>query len=164
MEGVAVSPPGLRKEEAKFLRDLREFWKGHHQEELYGNLEVYLLRNLPRVGVGFFRRSGFYPDFIIWIKDKKKKITQVQFIDPHGLHHGGLTGNRDRIEALKELKEISKQTPFRKKKMTMSGYLLTQTKLDEIPDVGDLDWQALEQDYSILRQEGSYLNKIFKIE
>jgi hypothetical protein len=99
LEGISVRPPGLRKEEADFLADLQEFWRQHHDDGSYRHKEIYVLRNLPRVGVGFFRRSGFYPDFILWIVDKKDKTTQVQFLDPHGLHHGGLSGNRDKIEA-----------------------------------------------------------------
>lgn len=115
----------------------------------------------PRVGVGFFRRSGFYPDFILWIIDKKDKATQVQFLDPHGLHHGGLSGNRDKIEALKELKQLSLEAPFKKKKITMTGYLLTRTKREQIPGAEDKEWDVLEKDYQILRQEGKeYLKKI----
>ena len=161
LEGISVRPPGLRKEEADFLVDLQEFWRQHHDDDSYRHKEIYVLRNLPRVGVGFFRRSGFYPDFILWIIDKKDKTTQVQFLDPHGLHHGGLSGNRDKIEALKELKQVSLEAPFKKKKITMTGYLLTRTKREQIPGAEDIEWGALEKDYQILRQEGKgYLKKI----
>lgn len=160
LEGITIHPPGLRREEADFLRDLRDFWAIHHNDQEHRRREIYVLRNLPRVGVGFFRRSGFYPDFIIWVRDRKSKRTHLQFIDPHGLHHGGLSGNRERIEALKELSEISQEAAFRKKKLTMGGYLLTRTKLNQIPGAEDLGWQELEKDYQVLRQEGEYLTKI----
>jgi hypothetical protein len=163
LDGISIHPPGLGREEAEFLGDLRDFWKTHHDAEEYLSREVYVLRNLPRVGVGFFRRSGFYPDFILWVKDGKSKRTHIQFIDPHGLHHGGLSGNRERIEALKELSEVSQEAAFRKKKLTMGGYLLTRTKLDQIPGAEHLGWQELEQDYQILRQEGIYLKKVLAV-
>jgi len=164
LEGLSVHPPGLRKEEVEFLKDLQEFWRQNHKQDSYRDKEIYVLRNLPRVGVGFFRRSGFYPDFILWIKNKRDKTTQIQFLDPHGLHHGGLSGNRDKIEALKELEQISLERPFRKKKVTMTGYLLTRTKRQQIPGAEDKEWDELEKDYQILRQEGrDYLKKILNV-
>jgi hypothetical protein len=42
----------------------------------------------------------------------------------------------------------------------MTGYLLTQTELKEIPDVRDKNWEDLERDYPLLRQEGKYIKKI----
>jgi hypothetical protein len=162
LEGISISPPGLGEGEGKLLKDLRGFWEKHHAAEPYRHLEIFLLRNLPRVGVGFFRRSGFYPDFILWIKDKKKGKTQIQFIEPHGLHHGGLAGNQDKIDALKELLKLSEEPSFRKKKITMGGYLVTQTKLKDIPDARDKTWGDLERDYPILRQEEDYIGKIIK--
>jgi hypothetical protein len=162
LEGMTISPPGLQKEEAKFIRDLREFWKNNHNQGDYRDWEVFLLRNLPRVGVGFFRQSGFFPDFILWIKNKKTKATRVQFIEPHGLHHGGLSGNEDKFEALKKLVKISEEKLFKKKMMKMSGYILTRTELEEIPDAKEKDWPILERDYLILRQEGPYIEKLFK--
>ena len=162
LEGMTISPPGLQKEEAKFIRDLKKFWEDKHDQGGYRDWEVYLLRNLPRVGVGFFKRSGFYPDFILWIKNRKTKTTKVQFIEPHGLHHGGLSGNEDKFEALKKLMKISEEKPFKKKKMEMSGYILTRTELKKIPGAENKDWPVLEKDYLILRQEGPYMEKIFK--
>ena len=44
----------------------------------------FLLRNLTRgKGVGFFDSSGFYPDFILWVKGKDGQ--RIVFIDPHGM-------------------------------------------------------------------------------
>jgi hypothetical protein len=51
---MSISPSGLGEGEAKFVKDLRDFWKEHYAEEPYRSLEIFLLRNLPRVGVGFF--------------------------------------------------------------------------------------------------------------
>lgn len=162
LEGISVRPPGFREGEAKFLRDLREFWRGNHALGRYRNLEIFLYRNLPSVGVGFFHRSGFYPDFILWIKDKKQKKTGVQFIEPHGLHHGGIAGNQDKIDALDELKRLSNEKSFRRKDISLVGCLLTQTKLKDIPDARGRTWEDLEREYPIVRQEGDYISKIFE--
>ena len=94
LEDVTVSPPGLGRNEGEFVRDLRTFWTKHQNEEPFCHLEIYLLRNLPKVGVGFFVHSGFYPDFILWARDRRDKTTQIRFLDPHGLHHGGLSATQ----------------------------------------------------------------------
>ncbi len=157
---ISVSPYGLTRGEEDLAKSLREFWKIHYKSGPYRHLEVFLLRNLPRVGVGFFRRSGFFPDFILWIKDKTTKGTRIRFLEPYGLHHGGLTGNREKIEALKELQDMSKDAPFRTKRIAMDGYILTQSKREEIPGAEDKDWPTLKRDYRVLQQEGEFLEKL----
>jgi hypothetical protein len=116
---ISISPPGLGEGEARLVEDLRDFWRKNHAAQPYANLEIFLLRNLPRVGVGFFRRSGFYPDFILWIKDRAAKTKHVQFLEPHGLRlSGGLAGNEDKIEAFKELQRLSREPTFHSKRIT----------------------------------------------
>jgi hypothetical protein len=159
---ISISPPGLGEGEARLVEDLRDFWRKNHAAQPYANLEIFLLRNLPRVGVGFFRRSGFYPDFILWIKDKATKVKHVQFLEPHGMHHGGLSGNEDKIDAFRELKELSKKAPFTSKKITMGGFLVTDTPLQDIPGAEKMTPEELERGYRVLRQEGDYIAKILK--
>jgi hypothetical protein len=160
IEGMSVSPSGLSKDEAGFLEELQNFWTTNYTKGDYRKTDVYVLRNLPRVGVGFFRRSGFYPDFILWIRNKAEKTTRVRFIDPHGMHHGGLSGNKDKIECFKELQELSKEPAFSKKKILLDGYILTNTELKKIPGAEDKNWSQLEEEFRILRQQGSYIEKL----
>jgi hypothetical protein len=162
IDHLSVSPPGLSNSEARVLKDLTAFWKEHHDTGAYRHIEVHVLRNLPRVGVGFFRRSGFYPDFVVWLKNRRTKETRVLFVEPHGLHHGGLSGNEDKIEALKELGKLSAGEAFRRKRLTLDGYLLTDTALDKIPGAERKSWNELERTFKILRQSGAYLEKILK--
>ncbi len=160
IEGISVSPPGLSDNEAKFLEEVREFWSKNHSKGAYNKIEVFVLRNLPRVGVGFFRRSGFYPDFILWIRNKAEKTTRVRFVEPHGMHHGGLSGNKDKIESFKELEKLSTEPPFNKKRISLDGYILTATDLKKIPGAEDKQWSELEHEFKILRQQGSYMEKL----
>src|SRR4030042_3440312 len=94
-----------------------------------------------------YSSTSLTPFLTLWIKDKKKGKTQIQFIEPHGLHHGGLAGNQDKIDALKELQKLSEDPSFQRKKIAMGGYLVTQTKLRDIPDARDKTWEDLERDY-----------------
>lgn len=115
-----------------------------------------LLRNPPKTGVGFFKKSGFYPDFILWIKDKGTKDTVIRFIEPHGMHHGGLSGNSDKIESLRDLDAVSGDASFKDKRIRLDGFLLTDTELKNIPGAEKLSWDKLHKDFRILRQEGDY--------
>ena len=165
MEGVTFSPPGLNQSEAMFLKHVHEFWKKKHLEPAFRKIDIYVLRNLPGTGVGFYRHSGFFPDFILWIKDRSAKTTQVMFIDPHGMHHGGLSGNEDKIQAMKELKRLNEKKAFQKKRIRLNGFILTQTSLANMPGAEQMDWDRLEKEYHVLFQDdpGKYLEAVFEI-
>jgi hypothetical protein len=158
---LSSSPPMLGKSERKFVSDLGQFWDSHHTKAPYGDWELHLLRNLPRVGVGFFRGSGFYPDFILWITDRKTGRQRVLFVKPHGLHHGGVEGNRSKIEALQALERVvSNQSPFKEQGILLGGYLLTDTALEQIQDIGRRNWEDLASHENILRQGGDYISRL----
>jgi hypothetical protein len=160
LHDVSISPPGLGKNEREFVRDLRAYWMSHQHEEPYRHLEIHLLRNLPKVGVGFFVHSGFYPDFILWARDRRDKTIHVRFLDPHGLHHAGLAGNADRFAALRQLKVVSALPEFVQSKIKMDGFLLAATQLEQIVDRGTRDWPALEREFPLIRQDGDYQRKV----
>ena len=67
---------------------------------------VFLLRNLTQRGVRFFHTSGFYPDFIMWIKKGEKQT--IVFIDPKGTRNSG-NFNDEKIQLHKNIKEIEKK-------------------------------------------------------
>lgn len=158
---VDVSPAALSQSEKRLLEDLRAFWARVHSTAEYRDVEVRVLRNLPKVGVGMFVRSGFYPDFILWIRSRKTKSTRVVFLDPHGLHHEGVQDN-DRFEAIEKLRSLSTSSLFRKKKISLDGYILAPPKTtpDRIPGAGRLTWNELEERYPLLRQDGRYVSKV----
>lgn len=160
---VNVSPPPLVASERKLVEDLRNFWKQNGESHRYRDTEVYLLRNLPKVGVGLFIRSGFYPDFILWVGNPKRNTTHVIFLDPHGLHHEGLENN-DRFEAIKKLREIGADTRFQSKGICLDGYILVPgtTPLENIPGAKGKTWADLEREYPLLRQdeEGLYVQRV----
>jgi hypothetical protein len=160
LEDVSISPPGLGKNEREFVKDLRAVWTAHQSEEPYRNLEIYLLRNLPKVGVGFFIHSGFCPDFILWARDRRTRTTHVRFLDPHGLHHAGLAGNANRFDALRPLKVVSGQPEFVADRIKMDGFLVVATKLEQMVDRGTRDWPALEAEFPLIRQDGDYQRKL----
>jgi len=157
---VSVRPPALVPTETQLVVDLKVFWAAHHAEPPYSGSKVWLLRNLPKAGVGLFHRSGFYPDFIIWLKDIASGAVHVRFVDPHGLHHGGLAGSADKFEAFRALKSLSDDPAFRAKRITLDGFLLVQTPLEEIPDGAGRDWTQLEAESPLVRQADDYVRRL----
>jgi hypothetical protein len=82
-DNIRSQPPGLNDSEHSFVDDLRSYCRAQRDKSL-SDKELFLLRNLSRgKGIGFFEKRGFYPDFILWIKDSKTQ--RILFIEPHGM-------------------------------------------------------------------------------
>ncbi|RMH42910.1 MAG: hypothetical protein D6694_07530, partial [Gammaproteobacteria bacterium] len=131
----------------------------NHNQPPYEQDEIYLLRNLPLSGIGLFHRVGFYPDFVLW-RVKSDGWTRVVFLEPHGLHHEGLNGNADKFAALEALKTLSQQRDFRQAQIELDGYILTTTRIKDIPDANGRTKQQLESQYPLLWMERDYINRI----
>ncbi len=161
-EHVSISPPALVPGERKLADDLRSFWKDNCVKPEYRDIEVCLLRNLPKVGVGMFSRSAFYPDFILWMRNKKTKSVRVVFLDPHGLHHEGVVDN-DRFAAIQKLRDLGGNKRFKAKKIILDGYILapSDTAPYKILGAKGKTWDELERGYPLLRQGGSYVGRFF---
>jgi len=122
--GLRLDPPGLEQSEARFVWDLRAYWKTHAEKAEWRDYSVYLLRNQARRGVGFFAEQGFYPDFMLWLKRGKRQA--LAFVEPKGIEL--LLGDA-RLEVkvclLQELKTLALQVPTR-------GYLVSATPFSAI--------------------------------
>lgn len=157
---VALHPPALNRDEQQFIRDLRTFWQRNHDVEAFAQCELYVLRNLARAGIGLFLRSDFYPDFILWLANRTTDVTRVIFVDPHGLHHGGLAGNTDKFAAMKALVQLGDRPEFQTQHIQLAGYLLTTTSLFQIVDADGRSQADLEREYPLIFQQGPYVEKL----
>jgi len=107
------NPPLLNEGEGKFVQHMRDYLEavkkkgqgkgqekkreqiapdGEDRARLLEHHEVFLLRNLSRVGVGFYSSKtgkGFYPDFVLWVLGdvNGQRHQWITFVDPHGLRH-----------------------------------------------------------------------------
>jgi hypothetical protein len=130
----------------------------------YHGQAVCLLRNLPKVGIRLFARSGFYPDFILWIYDRAAATLRVVFVEPHGLHHEGLEDN-DRFAAIAALRGLVAADAFRSRSIDLDGFILVSatTALDALPGAAGRTWTELERSYPLLRQDeaGHYVGTLF---
>lgn len=137
-----ISPMGLVDSESKFVRGLRDFLR--IDKEKFKGIEVYLLRNYPFSGVGFqLRWSGFYPDFIMWVKKEEKQT--IVFIDPKGLQHSKNL-NDEKIQFCKgEIKEIEKILKESEKNIDLESFIISDTSYEDL--IKGKEYYPSKEDY-----------------
>jgi hypothetical protein len=120
-----ISPSGLIDSEKKFINDLKNYLRDNKGR--FANVEIYLLRNFPKSGVVFFNLSGFYPDFIMWLKNGTKQ--KIVFIDPKGLEHTkGL--DDEKIQLSVDIKGLERE--MGKKNVVLESFIFSQTPYDKV--------------------------------
>jgi len=120
-----ISPAGLVESERGFVSGLKEYLK-RNKDKISG-VEIYLLRNYPRAGVGFFNLSGFYPDFIMWIKNGKRQ--NIVFIDPKGLEHAKEL-DHEKIKLKDDIKQLEQK--LGKENVVLESYIVSITPYEKL--------------------------------
>ncbi len=129
---VKSEPPGLNESERRFVEDLRTYCR-EEKDNFLANREVFLLRNLSRgKGVGFFESRGFYPDFILWIKDEKRQ--RIVFIEPHGMLHEDAYEHDPKARLHERLPELAKAMGERAglKNIVLDSFIVSKTPYDDL--------------------------------
>lgn len=140
---LKATPPQLNASETRFVEDLRAYWKDLMASNQTDGRQIFLLRNLSRgAGVGFlFEDRGFYPDFILWIKDGSSQ--RVVFIEPHGMMHARAYDKDDKArlhEALRELTQLLVPPPG-VSSVSLDSYIVSATPYQALhPRYGDGAW------------------------
>jgi hypothetical protein len=102
----AVRPVGLNAEEHVFVSHLRRYLLASGSK--YPSATFYLLRNPASRdrGVSFYfsAAGGFYPDFMLWIKQDDQQ--HLAFIDPHGLRNEQAQFGAEKIQLHQRIKEV----------------------------------------------------------
>lgn len=164
---LKMTPPGLRKSEAEFVHDLKEYWAVEKDKSLAG-LQVFLLRNLSRAGgIGFFEERGFYPDFILWIVNKKKQ--HIVFIEPHGMLHANAFQHDEKAQLHKHLPGLAQEIGARSrwKHVTLDSYIISATLYDDLRkkyDDGNWDMEKFARAhilFSVRSGEYDYMDRMF---
>ncbi|MGB9794862.1 DEAD/DEAH box helicase family protein [Caldisericum exile] len=166
-EEIKSVPVKLNQGETKFLEDFKNFL--NRKGNLLGNCEVFLLRNLSRKGIGFFINSGFYPDFIIWIKRNNKQ--HIIFIDPKGIRNLG-NFNDDKIQLCTSyIKEIERRIneEAKNKGMTvdlqLDAFIISTSSYDNIAKIfGEGNYKKADfENHNIFFQEkDDYIKKVLE--
>ncbi|MSQ15095.1 MAG: restriction endonuclease subunit R [Dehalococcoidia bacterium] len=129
---VKSDPPGLNEHERRFVNDLRAYCLAEKDKVLAGK-EVFLLRNLSRgKGVGFFENEGFYPDFILWVKEGDTQ--RLVFVEPHGMLHEKAYWTSDKARLHERLGGMSKTWGARAglDNVTLDSFMVSATPYDSL--------------------------------
>lgn len=147
-ESVQVKPTPLKESEYKFIRDLENFWKAHHDR--YPTITLYLMRNPSKTGLGFYHKTGFYPDFILWVE--KSSGWRVVFVEPHGMRNESVEDNPKLEVFIDLLPKLNTRDEFRKARIELDGYVLTTTSPNDIPGASTYfpDWDRLAREKHLL--------------
>jgi len=154
---IAIMPISLNESEYQFIADLKDWCDKNEKNIKKNKLELFLLRNISRKGVGFFEAGNFYPDFILWILYGDKQY--ISFIDPHGLRHEGPAS--EKINLHLHIKEIEKR--LNDPNAILNSFILSWTKHPE------LNWGMTKDEYEkrhvlfMNDNKDEYIDKIFNL-
>ena len=136
---VTVQPVPLDANERRVVEGLEDLARSG--DRCLRGKELFLIRNLTRGrGVSFFDDFGYYPDFIVWLKDNDHQ--HVLFLDPKGLSRFGRR-ERKKVRLHHEIVEIEKQVRENDPDLYLRAYILSVTPASEIDDGGRRagDWK-----------------------
>ncbi len=166
-EEVKSVPVKLNKGETKFVEDLRNFL--NRNKKSLENVDIFLLRNLSRKGIGFFISSGFYPDFIIWVKNKKAQ--NMIFVDPKGIRNLG-NFNDDKIQlCVSYIKEVETKVNEKLKRKRQSVNLILDAFIVSVSSYNNIKTTFGEGKHSkdeflnhnvFFQESNDYIMKIFE--
>ncbi len=157
-EGVRVFPPGLNRGEREFVSDLKDYWNREKDAKLAGK-EVFLLRNQGRgIGIGFFEERKFYPDFILWIKDRNTQ--RIVFVEPHGMIHAPSYEHDHRARLHETLREMSGEISRRRKvesNVILDSYIVSVTPHETLRTNYENGWskEDFEKHHIVFRDDNS---------
>ena len=127
---LSIQPQGLNDGEKQFVWDLKRYLELH--ADIFRDKKVFLLRNLPRRGVGFFETSYFYPDFIIWVKTEEKQY--IIFVDPKGLVLNYLGLYDEKIRLHQRIKDFEKKISGKNRDVSivLDSFIVSVTRYEDV--------------------------------
>ena len=110
-------------------------------DPVLGGRELFLIRNLSRgKGVSFFDDFGYYPDFIVWLRNDQSQ--HMLFLDPKGLARYGRRED-EKVRLHCRIKDIEARIQETEPGLFLHAYVLSTTPAAQI-DEGALsvaDWK-----------------------
>ena len=129
---VTVQPVPLDENERRVVEELEKL--ARTGDLCLQGKALFLIRNLTRGrGVSFFDDFGYYPDFIVWLKDDEKQ--HILFLDPKGLSRFGQR-ERKKVQLHHDIVEIEEQVRENDPDLYLRAYILSVTRASEIDDGG----------------------------
>jgi hypothetical protein len=163
---VRMTPPGLNKSEAQFVRDMKAYWVREKGKSL-AEAQVFLLRNLSRgSGIGFFEERGFYPDFVLWIVAGEEQ--HIVFIEPHGMLHAEAYQHDRKAQLHTRLPDLAREISARSGRghITLDSYIVSATSYDDLRkkyDDGTWDIEKFARAHILFMEPGNEYDYVGRI-
>ena len=148
---LKISPVPLNDGERDFVKDLRTFCQNHVDDDILKNRKLFLLRNQSKKGVGFFDGNGFYPDFILWVKEGRKQ--KVVFIDPKGIRNLDDGMKNPKIQLYARLRDVI-MPQLRDKNLILDSYILSVTRYSQIRWNAKPEKQTFIDNHVLFQKDG----------
>ena len=127
---ISIQPVPLNKHEKQVVERL-EMLARNNDPCLQGK-ELFLIRNLTRRrGVSFFDDFGYYPDFIVWLKDADRQ--HVLFVDPKGLARFGNKESK-KVQLHHDIAALENRVRRDDPTLRLRAYILSVTPAAQIDD------------------------------
>jgi len=155
---IKTIPPRLNEGETEFIKRLRDYVKIN--QKTFSDVEIFVLRNISRRGVKFFQTSGFYPDFIVWIREGDNQT--IAFIDPKGIRMKG-NFNDEKIELHRVIKDIEKK--LNNPKVRLESFILSVSRYHDIKETfedGKRKKEEFEEHHVLFMEDEDLIEKLFK--
>ena len=157
---VKSVPPALNQGEQQFVKAVKNWWIAERDKSLAG-VELFLLRNQSRgIGVGFFEGRGFYPDFILWIKEGKKQ--HIVFVEPHGMIHAKAYQFDEKATLHERLPDLARE--IGNEDVTLDSYIISATSFDDLSERyedGSWDMGRFALAHILFPEQEGYVKTIF---
>ena len=153
---LSIKPIELNDGEKDFVEDLGVYIKRTTDE--YKDVEIYLLRNQSKTGLGFFTDGNFYPDFIMWIiKDSKQYIS---FIDPKGIRNSN-PRNDPKMNLAITIKDI--EAKLGDTNTVLNSFILSNTPLATLNELHTNLTHQFFENKNVLFQTRSHKNSYISV-
>ena len=162
-EKLTISPEGLNEGEEQFVRDLWAFVEDENHAEFFENHKLFLLRNLPKKGVGFYKTAWYYPDFILWVKNTTTQAQRIIFADPKGLVELKKGFDEEKIQLCHDIKELQNELVHKtgRKDLTLDSYIISVTPRSDIdPIFKPTSSEAYDTHHVLFLNERGYIKKM----
>jgi superfamily II DNA or RNA helicase len=162
-EGIKISPPGLNEGEKRFLEGLRGYLA--QNRKFLDEYHIALLRNEAREGVGFMLDWGeFYPDFILWIREKRGNRIYIVFVEPKGLKMLGDVLNNEKIIFLSEGLRETLRKQYENWQVEVKGFILSTTPYEELQrgQAPTKSKEEYEEKNILFLEDEDWAEKLFK--
>ena len=154
---LQIKPIELNDGEKDFVEDLDSYLK--RNSSTYEDVEIFLLRNQSKTGLGFFTEGNFYPDFIMWIIKEGKQY--ISFIDPKGIRNLN-PSNNPKINLSLKIKEIEKS--LGDTHTILNSFIVSNTSYNDVTELhSEILKSELEEKNVFFQKDdkNNYVSKMF---